>query len=228
MGATIGIISGSGPEAGLDLHAKVLHAQRTLLGEHYRGDLDAPRVVTIAEPRLGLSMELPDHEDDVWTALEAAARQLAPQVDVFAIACNTLNAYAERLRALTLDAELITVADVCAAFAASRGLDRLGLLGAAPVTDLGAWSAYAALLPDVDLVTPQRPAELHQLIHDIKLAGGATPDLDGRLRRIVDDLGVDPVLLACTELPLLDVSGAGAETVDVTELLARSLVERAI
>lgn len=228
MGATIGIISGSGPEAGLDLHAKLLRAQRELLGDRYRGDLDAPRVVTIAEPRLGLSMELPAHDAEVWTVLERVATQLAPQVDVYAIACNTLNVYADRLRRLVLDAELVTVADVSSAFARDRGLRRLGLLGAAPVTDLKAWSAYATLADELDLVTPADPEALHQLIHDVKLAGGSTPELARRLRVIVDELDVDPVLLACTELPLVDCEHAGAETVDVTELLARALVRRAI
>ena len=124
--------------------------------------------------------------------------------------------------------ELVTVTDVCAAFAAERGLRRLGLLGAAPVVELGTRSAYAALADELELVTPGTPAALHQLIHDIKLAGGSTPDLERRLRRVVEDLDVDPVLLACTELPLVDCGNVAAETVDVTDLLARTLVERAV
>ena len=40
---TIGIITGSGPEAGIDLWVKVLDANKRLLGEGFQGDLDAPR-----------------------------------------------------------------------------------------------------------------------------------------------------------------------------------------
>lgn len=41
---SIGILSGSGPEAGVDLWGKILAANRALLGSAYRGDIDAPRV----------------------------------------------------------------------------------------------------------------------------------------------------------------------------------------
>lgn len=221
---TIGIISGSGPEAGLDLHAKLLRAQRAALGERYRGDTDAPRVVTVSEPVLGLSMELPDHEETVWSALLATAAQLAPQVDVYAIACNTLNVFENRLHDADLGAQLITVTDVARAFVRTRGLTRVGLLGAAPVSDLGDWSAYRPLVEMVDLVTPRDPSPLHHLIHDIKRRGHGGADLDARFLPIVEALDVDPVLLACTELPLLDVAALPVDAVDITVLLAEHLV----
>jgi len=224
VGKTIGIISGSGPEAGLDLHAKLLRAQRAALGERYRGDTDAPRVVTVSEPVLGLSMQLPDHEETVWSALLATAVQLAPQVDVYAIACNTLNVFENRLHDAELGAQLVTVTDVTRGFVRSRGLTRVGLLGAAPVTDLGEWSAYRPLLETVDLVTPDDPAPLHRLIHDIKRRGHGGAELEARFLPIVEALDVDPVLLACTELPLLDTAALPVEAVDVTDLLAQYLV----
>lgn len=227
MGRTIGIISGSGPEAGLDLQQKVLTAHRRLLGPDYRGDIDAPRVITISEPRLGRSMDLPESESDVWDALRATAKQLSAQVDVFAIACNTLNVFAERIQRLELTAELVSFADVAVAYVEQQRLGRIGLLGAAPVTALDRWSPYRHLADRVDVVVPADPDTLHRLIHDIKLAGGSTPELAGRFAEIVEALGVAPILLACTELPLLDSRPMRAELLDVTELVADALVRRA-
>lgn len=42
---SIGIVAGSGPEAGIDLWSKILARNQVLLGTKFRGDLDAPRVM---------------------------------------------------------------------------------------------------------------------------------------------------------------------------------------
>lgn len=225
---TIGIISGSGPEAGLDLWQKVLVGHRARLGAGYRGDIDAPRVVMMSEPDLGYSMELAEHHEIVRKKLLATARTLAEHVDAYAVACNTLNLYAPELAVSIPDAALVSVQGVVDAFIAGRGLDRVGLLGAAPVVELGDWSAYRDLSERIEVVVPDDAAPLHRLIHDIKLAGRATPELTVRLRRIVEGLGAAPVLLACTELPLVASADWGIETVDVTALLAEALVDTAV
>ena len=98
----LGILTGSGPEAGIDLWSKVLSEARRALGSSYRGDIDAPHVVVLSVPELGHSMQLPDTRELVWEHLRAAAEQLAPQVDAFAIACNTLYLFEPELRALSL------------------------------------------------------------------------------------------------------------------------------
>ncbi|MBL8442639.1 MAG: hypothetical protein JNK52_01215 [Zoogloeaceae bacterium] len=62
----IGIITGSGPETGVDLWTKVLRANRELLGSDCRGDLEAPEVVIFSVPELDLSMELERNDAAVW------------------------------------------------------------------------------------------------------------------------------------------------------------------
>ena len=100
----IGILAGSGPEAGIDLWTKTLAATRRLLGARYGGDLDAPEVLIHSVPALGLSMELEPNDAVVWKVLRESAEALAQRVDAFAIACNTLNHYEAPLRALDLPA----------------------------------------------------------------------------------------------------------------------------
>lgn len=224
---TIGILAGSGPEAGQDLWSKVLAAQRTALADVYRGDIDAPRVVILSEPELGLSMDLGQHESHVWTVLERAARELASNVDVWAIACNTLNYFAPRLDGLGFAATLITPNQAAVRFLDTLDVDRVGLLGARPVVEMGAFSPYAHLAENFRVDTPPSVERelLHQVIEEIKIDGGARPDHPARLEAIVASLPTETthVLLACTELPLVTLESS-RELIDVTALLAAELV----
>ncbi len=225
---TIGIVAGSGPEAGLDLWRKVLAAARHQQGGDYRGDTDAPRVVVVSEPELGLSMDIEQREADVWTALEATVGQLAAQVDHYAIACNTLHYFAPRLRALDLDAELISVVDVARTYVDEHDLDTVGLLGARQVTELGHWSPYGPLTESATVVTTSRREELHQLIHDVKTHGPDHPGLAEAWAAVVADTPADTLLVACTELPLLPRPPTPKTLVDVTELVAGQLARLAL
>lgn len=224
---TIGILAGSGPEAGLDLWSKVLENRRGELADRYRGDIDAPAVVVISEPELGLSMDLANNAETVWAALERAARQLASQVDVWAIACNTLNHFAPQLDGLELDATLITPDGATARYLDAHGLRRIGLLGARPVVELGELSPYTRLVGEYDFDTPS-PADrdrLHRLIEEIKVAGGPSPEHADQLEALVIALPpeAEKVLLACTELPFIEMESQ-RELVDVTALVAAELV----
>lgn len=225
----IGIITGSGPEAGLDLWSKLLQANRAMHGEAFRGDLDAPSVTILSEPELGLSMELDANDEAVWACLKQSAEAIALRVDYYAIACNTLNHYQPQLDALNLPAKLVSFADVVLEFLEEERIDRLALLGARPVTDLGPWSHYRRLSGrvEIELPDPKRAQQLHRLIYDVKTFGGTVPDVRRRFRAILDALESDTVLLACTELPLIPVEPGRKRLVDVTDLVAHKLAQLA-
>jgi aspartate racemase len=227
--AKIGIITGSGPEAGIDLWNKILQANRVLHGDRFRGDLDAPNVTVFSEPALGLSMELAQNDAAVWACLKAAAEAIAQRVDYYAIACNTLNYYQPQLEALSLPARLVSFADVVKTWLKANRIERVALLGARPVTDLGPWSHYRRLAEHVEIELPNAAmAEaLHRLIYDVKIFGGNQPGIQRRFQDIVDGLRSDAVLLACTELPLIPAPQTGKRIVDVTELVAQELARLA-
>jgi aspartate racemase len=227
--ARIGIITGSGPEAGIDLWNKILQANRVLHGDRFRGDLDAPNVTVFSEPALGLSMELAQNDAAVWACLKAAAEAIAQRVDYYAIACNTLNYYQPQLEALSLPARLVSFADVVKTWLKANRIERVALLGARPVTDLGPWSHYRRLAEHVEIELPNAAmAEaLHRLIYDVKIFGGNQPGIQRRFQDIVDGLRSDAVLLACTELPLIPAPQTGKRIVDVTELVAQELARLA-
>lgn len=229
-GNKIGIITGSGPEAGIDLWNKILQAKRRLHGADFRGDLDAPNVTIFSEPILGLSMELEQNDAAVWDCLRGAAQAIAQRVDCYAIACNTLNFYQPRLDALNLPARLISFADVALEYLREQKINRIALLGARPVTDLGAWSHYRQMAGQVEIELPaqQQAEQLHDLIYDIKKSGANTPEIQARFAAILDALEAEVVLLACTELPLIAAEPTRHRLIDVTELVARRLAELAV
>ena len=226
--ATIAIVTGSGPEAGIDLWAKILRRNAAVLGPAFGGDLDAPRVVVLSEPQLGLSMDLAANEGPVWEAMQSTATRIAAQSDAWAVACNTLNWFAPRIANLGLTAEFISFPGVVADWVARSGVRRLGLLGAAPVTEMGAWSAYRDLAGLVEIETPADRAALQDLIYDVKRLGSADPGLRPRFARIVEAMQADTLLLACTELPLIADFPTSKTLVDVTDLVADALVARSL
>ena len=111
---------------------------------------------------------------------------------------------------------------------ARSGVRRLGLLGAAPVTEMGAWSAYRDLAGLVEIETPADRAALQDLIYDVKRLGSADPGLRPRFARIVEAMQADTLLLACTELPLIADFPTSKTLVDVTDLVADALVARSL
>lgn len=224
----IGIITGSGPEAGVDLWNKVLRANRSLLGAAYGGDLDAPEVVIFSVPELGLSMELERNDEAVWQALRRTAERMAPHVDHYGIACNTLNHYEDRLAALGLPARLVSMGEVAREHLAEHGIARVALLGARPVMDLGPWSAYRKLPQHASVELPADPDELHAIIYEVKRRGGAQPDIVARFTQVLAGLQSEVALLACTELPLIPLVATRPRTVDVTDLLALALARRSL
>ena len=222
----LGILTGSGPEAGIDLWSKVLSEARRALGTSYRGDIDAPHVVVLSVPELGHSMQLPDTRELVWEHLRAAAEQLAPQVDAFAIACNTLYLFEPELRALSLDAKLISPVDCVRKEWEAKGRQQMALLGAAPVTDFsGQTSPYKELAGPLSLELHGDPDRVHLLIEAIKLEGGSSPELEAEFTTIVEGLESASALLACTELPLVADVDVDIELIDVTTLMAKALVD---
>lgn len=220
--ARIGIITGSGPEAGLDMWGKVLKANKNLLGEAFEGDLDAPTVSIISEPLLGLSMELEKNDSRVWGTLSKVANEVAQQVDYYAIACNTLNYYQPQLEALALESKLVSFGDVVKQKLEQEGVNKVALLGADSVTDLGDWSPYKQLKELFEVEVPDPKLGLHQLIYDVKTHGGDMPFIISSFTKLVDSLEADLVLLACTELPLIPIK-SDKKLIDVTDLVAQEL-----
>ena len=128
----LGIIGGSGAEAGIDLASKVVAAsqrQMAALPDYaaFSADLTAPRFSLLSVPELGLSMDMARHEAQVWASLREAYLELAgapaptysrwascnatcespvvgePRTGVIAIACVTLAYFEPKLEQLRVE-----------------------------------------------------------------------------------------------------------------------------
>jgi aspartate racemase len=221
----IGIIAGSGPEAGADLWMKLLDLRRQQMGSGYRGDLDAPQVRIISLPILGLSMDMDRHAETIWPMLRAAAIEMAEHCVAYTIACNTLHFFADELRRLTGD-KFISVQDAVRSELASRSLSGFALLGAAPVMSLGKWSPYSALCESFKIETAE-PERINRIIYSVKHVGRSTPELEADFLDVISALRSEVIVLGCTELPLIQVPISHQKLVDVTQLLAKHLLEKA-
>ncbi|SLN77845.1 Asp/Glu/Hydantoin racemase [Oceanibacterium hippocampi] len=173
-------------------------------------------------------MDMRQNDAVVWDCLKRTIDAIVPHVDVFTVACNTLHYYAPRIRKRCGPAEFIDVADVVRSHLAHLETDSAALLGAIPVASLDEWSPYYSLREEVNFERPAQLASLHELIHEIKLLGGDSSEIRGRFSDIVSGLESETVFLACTELPLVTATVPGKSLVDVNDLLAKQLVDKAL
>jgi aspartate racemase len=221
----IGILTGSGPDAGIDMWAAILDAWRTTLGERYGGDRDAPAVLVHSVPELGASMDLARHVEELRPIVVTHAAELDRSCRAWVIACNTLNFFEPAIAEANPATTFVSFRAVVESLVRSHPAGATVLLGARPVAELGAWSPYATLADDLVDLDDRSIAAVHRLIEDVKRSG-ARPELTDRLDELCRTLPARQVLLACTELPL--IAGDDPRYVDVTRAVARHVVDRTV
>lgn len=221
----IGILTGSGPDAGIDMWAAILDRWRTALGARYAGDADAPSVLVHSVPELGASMDLARHVDALQPIVLAHAAELDRRCRAWVIACNTLNWFEPAIREANPSTTFVSFRSVVEALVRAQPPASSVLLGARPVAELGPWSPYARLARSLVAPDERILAETHQLIVDVKRIGACT-ELTTRLDTLCRDLPATQVLLACTELPL--IAGGDLRCVDVTRAVATHVVDRTL
>ena len=103
---TLGVIGGSGPEAGLNVVEKMLFIHKVGMGETYMSDKDAVSIILMQDPGIGGphgTWDLGDPNDEaflkLWEKVTCLIRKLdAIDVDYFCIACNTLHVLESKIR----------------------------------------------------------------------------------------------------------------------------------
>lgn len=241
---TIGIITGSGPAAGMDMMQKVLDTNIAMLGGDFKGDTDTPPMVVLSVPQLGFSMDMETNCESVWVHLHRTIVQITAMCDVFCIACNTLHYFEDRIHDLGVGDKFVSFVDVVADFLESaHDHHDVALLGSRQTMDQtpaneGGWSPY--FRRGIELEVPDRAEcdKLHSAIHFAKKC-----EFDEAVQSYVDvsctlvERNVRKILLACTELPLIHDAAqetanmdwaAGVDVVDVSNLVARELLVRTL
>ena len=221
----IGIITGTGPHAGIDLWNKILFLNRMFLGSEFKGDIDNPEIYIYSLPDLGMSTELSKHENFVWKILKAASKSLEIQVDFFVIACNTLHYFSESILSLNLKADFISIGDVLNEYLTDSKIEQFALLGINSVAKVNKYFPYKNLMDryEIEKLSFNVIDRLHHLSLNIK-RNGINNSLKEEMLNIINLVKSRNCILACTEFPLLNVSNSEKNIVDLNQLLAKKIV----
>ncbi len=239
---TLGILGGLGPYAHVDLERKLLAAARELAGAVR--DQDYPEWILSSVP------QTPDRT----AAIEGRGPSPLPWLlrglrrlegaDLVVVACNSAHHYLDELRQAT-GIEILDMIGECAA-AVGRRLDagaRVGILATTGTLKSGLY--HRALvdrglrpLSPLDAGGGEEPQQrvMAAIYGDSRLPGikaeGPTAAARDALARVaavlVDDLGCQALIAACTEIPLVltEAEVCGVPLVDSVDVVVRVAISR--
>jgi aspartate racemase len=224
-----GILGGMGPEATVDLMARVIRATPA------SDDCDHVRLVVDNNPQVPSRIKalIEKAGDDPTPCLQEMARKLEGWgVDFLAMPCNTAHCYHGQIQAavaipvlnmITLAAETLT--------SCQPRLQAIGILASTAVLDLGLYD-LALAEKNIRLISPDEglQADLMRAIRTIKT--GRQADWEEQVMQAaadnLADKGAEALLVACTELSIV---AEGLETdmpcYDTAQILAEAIVRKA-
>ncbi|MGF6610314.1 aspartate racemase [Paraburkholderia sp. WSM4175] len=234
----LGVVGGIGPAATVDFMAKLVRHTPAAR------DQDHIRIMVEQNPQIpDRTAALLERGDDPTLALYAACKTLEDGgADLIAIPCNTAHAFVERLQP-ALRVPIVNMLTCTADYLRETfpGLREVGVLATSGTL---ASRVYEQALDARGLVqiapSATAQARLMNAIYGPRgvKAGHASGECCEDLAAAVDDLlarGVQVIVLACTELPLLlrdpvlaCPGGRVVRLVDPTEVLARRCVAYAL
>ena len=196
---TAGVIGGMGPEATVDIMARVIAATPASTDqEHVRLLVDQnPKVPSRQAAQVGKG-------EDPGPAMVAMAKGLEQGgADFLVMPCNTAHAFAQPVRS-AVSIPLVSIIDVTVD--ACREYENVGVLTTPGCFDAGlyqdalATAGLAAVLPDETEV-----AEMMRLVAAVK-SGDRSEAIARGMRSLAAalvDRGAQAVVAACTEIPLV-------------------------
>jgi aspartate racemase len=223
----VGLVGGLGPESTIDYYRRLLSAwQRERPGS-------SPSIlIDSLDVRRALALVEHDREALTGYLLASVNRLAAAGVSFAALTANTAHVVFDELAARS-PVPLVSIVEVCAEQARRLDLTRVALLGTrftmeAPFyPDVLGGHGIAVALPE-----PEERALIHDRYINELLAGVFRPETREAIAAIVDrlrtDAGIDGVVLAGTELPLL-LGGpiiSGLPALDTTGLHVDAIVTR--
>jgi aspartate racemase len=222
---TVGILGGLGPEATLDLYAKILAASGA------RTDQEHLHVLIDSNPKVpDRNKAIAGTGEPAAPALVAMARRLEQAgADFLVMACNTAHAFDAEIRAAVRVPFVSMIEEACEAVArAMPTARRVGLLAVQGCLDAKVYHrAFSRRGWTLVALAPPQQARFMDLVYRIKSGdtgaaiGAEMVGLGGTLFAA----GAEVVLAGCTEVPL--VVGAAdlpGPLVDATQVLAERTV----
>ncbi len=224
----VGIIGGMGPEATVDLMARVIKATPAL------DDIDHIRLVVDNNPRVPSRIKalIDKTGESPLSCLQDMARKLATWgVDFLAMPCNTAHFYHPWVQE-AVDIPVLNMIDlaVAAVISENPGLETVGLLASTAVLDLRLYEKRFAE-KGVRLISPTDSLqnEVMDAIRKIKTSNYGREVVEST-QAAADDMverGAGALLVACTELSIIGYRLKTPKTChDASQILADAIVKK--
>lgn len=226
MEKIVGILGGMGPEATVDLFAKVLKCDPALT------DQDHLRII------VDCNSKIPDRNkarlegtEDPEKALTSSARLLEEDgCGLIIIPCNAAHLWHEKVQAAVKIPVLHIMRASCRyAMKKIPGLKKVGLLGSSVMYTTGIYhKAYEAR--GIEVLSPDKAEqdEVMRLIREVK-KGNLSEDVrkgSAAIAQGMADQGAQGIILGCTEFPLVVFEGdISVPVIDSTLALAQEAVD---
>jgi aspartate racemase len=224
---SVGIVGGLGPESTVDYYRRVLAAWA-------REDPSTAPSIVIDSLDVRRALHLVEHDRTALTEylLGSLRRLAAAGVDFAAMSANTPHIVFDELAARS-PVPLVSIVEACAEEARRLGLRRVALLGTRFTMEAAFYPSVCARF-DVAVVRPDAAdrAWIHERYVGELLRGqfldGTRDAFVALVRRLRDQQGIDGVIYAGTELPLLlpEPSIADLPALDTTALHVAAIVRR--
>ena len=200
----VGIVGGVGPESTADYYRRFIDRWRV------RGPADTYPAVLInsLNSRAALRAMLNGDIEPSVALFSRAVEQLAAGGAGLALVASVMMHMAYDRVAATAPIPMLSILEALAGAATSRGLRRLGVLGARPTVE-GEFFARPFDAAGITLVRPDEAdrAWVHEIYFTELVRGQFRDEVRERLVGIIDGMrqrdGIDAVILAGTELPLI-------------------------
>ena len=200
----VGIVGGVGPESTADYYRRFIDRWRV------RGPADTYPAVLInsLNSRAALGAMLNGDIEPSVALFSRAVEQLAAGGAGLALVASVMMHMAYDRVAATAPIPMLSILEALAGAATSRGLRRLGVLGARPTVE-GEFFARPFDAAGITLVRPDEAdrAWVHEIYFTELVRGQFRDEVRERLVGIIEGMrqhdGIDAVILAGTELPLI-------------------------
>jgi len=222
----VGIIGGMGPEATVDLMARVIKATPA------SDDVDHIRMIVDNNPKVPSRIKalIEGTGESPVPCLQSMARKLADWgADFLAIPCNTAHFYhGDVQKEVTIP--LLNMIDLATQHLKEScpGLETVGLLASTAVLNLGLYKKAFAQA-GIRLLEPDADAQdrLMTAIRQVKTSTYGMEEVDN-LQKAVDNLvaqGAQVLLVACTELSIIQSQiQPQVRLYDASQILAEAIV----
>lgn len=201
---TIGLVGGIGPHSTLIYYKHINFLTNQLLGKHHSAKIF---MVSVDFEEI-VSAIFSNRWSDVSDIMTNASMILQKNhVDLIAFCSNTLYKVAENIKN-KINIPLIHILDPVISIIQHKGFSRIALLGTTVTMEQSFHVEYLQKFLDVEIVTPDahQRKELNQIIFNELCFGITTEQSKRTMLDITNPLkkkGVQALVLACTELPII-------------------------